>query len=118
MITKNEDPGRKDVSVCLESSGVFHQPATFRCCPLGIQFYSDHPMQEDLVLEVALEVPSAGAYPHKVSCAGVVVQSVLENPRHAYRNWVYFLDISPSVKEQLQCFSKDAKSLCPYCENF
>ncbi|MGD9873442.1 MAG: hypothetical protein AB7T27_04145 [Kiritimatiellia bacterium] len=118
MIKKNDEPGRRDVSVCIDQSDCFNQPGTFRCCPLGMQFYSDQQMEEELILEVALDIPGEGKTHQKVSCSGVVVQSVLDNPRNAYRNWVYFIDLAPGIKEQLQCFAKESKLLCPFCENF
>ena len=119
MIKQNDDPGRGDVSVCLNQIGTFHQPVTFRCCPLGIQFYTDDPLQEDLMLEVAVDVPGGeDGKRQKISCCGVVVQSVLENPRNSYRNWIYFVDLAPDIKDRLHCFAKDSDHLCPFCENF
>ncbi|HNS81232.1 MAG TPA: hypothetical protein PKM67_07225 [Kiritimatiellia bacterium] len=118
MIKQNVDPGRNDVSICLDQSGTFRQPVTFRCCPLGIQFYTDDALQEDLMLEVAVNLPDADGHMQKICCCGVVVQSVLEDTCKGYRNWVYFVDLAPSIKQQLHCLAKESEFLCPYCENF
>lgn len=95
------------------------QPDTFRICPLGLQFYSKRPLPEFELVEFRLAFPSAGGNYRNLRCSGVVVHCRKDmEHRPLYLIWIKFLDLPASKRNQIECFAKGAKTLCPYCENF
>ncbi len=95
------------------------QPDTFRLCPLGLQFYSKHPLPEFELVSFRLALPGANGRRKNVRCTGVVVHCRTDiEHKPLYRVWVKFLDLPEEHRHRMQCFAKDAKLLCPYCENF
>lgn len=108
-----------NVVVSSETGGdpVF-QPETFRCCPLGIQFYSREKLTPYRMLEVSLKFPSESAGGEAVKCSGVVVHCRKTLSSDLYRVWVMFSDLSQDIRDKLKCMSHDAQVKCPHCENF
>jgi hypothetical protein len=109
--------GQEVLVFCGDEGGV-RQPDTFRCCPLGLQFYSPKELPSYQVLEFKVKAPSDAAAGVPVDCSGVVVHSQYEDKRGMYRVWVAFLDLDEGVRRGLECFAKDAKLTCPHCMNY
>jgi hypothetical protein len=120
MIKQEESPPpqEKEVFVVFGQNGAVRQPATFRCCPLGIQFYTQEEVAQYRVVDIKLAVPDSTNLPAEIDCSGVVVHCERMNSSEAYRVWVYFLDLPEPVRGHLQCMAKQSETLCPYCENF
>jgi hypothetical protein len=114
-----EEQQDQTVQVFLSNERVVSQPRTFRCCPLGVQFYCQREISCDQILEITLRTPSGNPIPEEIICSGIVVQCCQCNPNEdLYRVWVYFTDIPERVRDQLHCLAKGSKLLCPFCENF
>lgn len=107
-----------DVLVHLSDHEAVPQPATFRCCPLGVQFYTPEEVEKYKVLEVKLQVPSPNNDMKEVLCSGVVVHCQEDGETGLYRIWVFFLDVPELVRNHLHCIAKESEFLCPFCENF
>ncbi len=108
----------KPVTVVLGRNQQVKQPATFRICPLGIQFYSPRAMPEFDVVEFTIHVPGRNGSGEAVQVTGVVVHCRPEKGDDSYRIWIKFLDLPESKRKRIECFAKSAETLCPYCENF
>jgi hypothetical protein len=102
---------------CGDTKGV-RQPEHFRCCPLGLQFYSRRKLDTFSILDFRLDAPSRGGRPSSVTCSGVVVQCQRSKPGPMYRTWVMFLDLPESIRRKLKCVAHMSDTLCPHCENF
>ncbi len=107
-----------DVVVLTGDEGVATpQPETFRCCPLGVQFYSKQKLAPYRILDVQLAFPDEnGGQP--VHCSGVVVHCRKVHAEELYRVWVMFSDLSKELRSKLACVSNKAQVKCPHCENF
>lgn len=110
----------RQVTVFVGAGNGVAQPDTFRCCPLGVQFYADRELPTYEVLEIEIQAPSGNgaSLPVPLKCSGVIVhcQKDLRGDRH--RVWLMFLDIAEDARRQLQCFGKTGDFLCPHCENY
>ena len=107
-----------DVLVHLAGHEAVPQPATFRCCPLGVQFYTPEAVEKYKVLEVKLDIPKDGDETEAVLCSGVVVHCQDDTDTGLHRIWVFFLDVPELVRNHLRCIAKESEFLCPFCENF
>jgi len=108
-----------EVTVLCDESPAVKQPDGFRCCPLGLQFYTRRKMAEYKVLKMRLK-PTAGVkLKVPIDCMGVVVHCRPEPRRRGlYRIWVVFLDLPEKIRRKIRCLSKSADFLCPHCENY
>lgn len=112
-------PRRDSATVILNNKHHLKQPATFRLCPLGLQFYSVKKMPEFELVEFKMEVPSkSGKKQVKVDVSGVVVNCRPERDSKQYRVWIKFVDLKESLREYIRGLAKSCKTLCPYCENY
>ncbi len=102
---------------CGEGEGV-RQPDDFRCCPLGLQFYTERELPSYELMDLSLQLPGSGGETSSLNCTGVVVYSQLEPQSGMHRVWVAFLDVPESVRTNLRCLAEDSSFLCPHCENF
>ena len=93
------------------------QPGTFRCCPLGVQFYSHSDIPMYSVMEIKLDFPVEDQTV-PIDCSGVVVYSEFDKKSGMYRIWVTFLDLDEEKKKRLKCLGKCTETLCPHCENY
>lgn len=109
---------KKTVTVVRENQTEEVQPSGFRCCPLGVQFYSDEEVQSYKIMELDLKFPSNGCDPLDARCRGVVVQSAFDKAKSKYRTWLMFTDLVPEARDRLKCISKDCGVQCPHCENY
>ena len=110
---------RPPVTLVLSESEEVRQPDTFRVCPLGIQFYSPHPLPEFEILEFAIRVPNGRKKAEEITCTGVVVHCRKgENNAGNYRIWVKFMDLPEAHRKRIKCVASSSELLCPYCENF
>ena len=93
------------------------QPDEFRCCPLGVQFYSPTPLPTfgEVQVRLLLDGRESG---DEVSCAGMVVHCQLMDEPRMHRVWVYFLDLEEEAREHMRCFAHESQCLCPFCQNF
>ncbi len=110
----------KDVWVyCGDDHGV-EQPESFQFCPLGVQLYTEKPVEEFLLLELTLTLPSDnGAKEEQVQCTGVVAQCcAATNGSNLYRVWVKFIDLNESLADRIRALATSRKFTCPFCENF
>lgn len=94
------------------------QPETFRCCPLGVQFYSKTALPQFRLLDLNLKAPDEGKEPVDIRCRGVVVHSQLDTKSELHRIWVLFTNLKPDVAARLKCTSKQNNLKCPHCVNF
>ncbi|MBN1270362.1 MAG: hypothetical protein JXB04_12295 [Kiritimatiellae bacterium] len=116
--SESDVPQNAEVFVSLGGGPEIRQPALFRCCPLGVQFYSPRNVKPYRVLQVRLALTPAGKLPDEVDCAGVVVHCEKMNGSDMFRVWVYFLDLPAPVRDHLHCLARRSETLCPFCENF
>ncbi|MDZ4200476.1 MAG: hypothetical protein U1E27_14470 [Kiritimatiellia bacterium] len=109
-----------EVTVFVGSDQGVSQPETFRCCPLGVQFYSDKELPAYEVMEFKLQTPPEGElnFLASLECAGVVVHCQKNPGEKRYRVWLLFLDLPENVRSRLHCFGKNGGTLCPHCENY
>jgi hypothetical protein len=109
----------QDVLVFCGEDDPAPQPDTFRCCPLGVQFYSKGDVPQFRLMDLNLKVPE-GAKDTKldIRCRGVVVHSQHDRKSDLYRIWVLFVDLKPAVAAKLKCVTKKKNLTCPHCENF
>jgi hypothetical protein len=105
---------------CGEDESGTPQPELFRCCPLGLQFYSPNDLPSYRVLELQVVVPDEGDRDsgQPVDCLGVVVHSQHDPERDLYRIWVMFADLPEAVRNQFKCLGRNSGFLCPHCENY
>lgn len=110
----------QDVLVfCGEEDDPAPQPETFRCCPLGVQFYSRGDVPHFRIMDLNLKVPESGvADALDIQCRGVVVHSQHDRKSDLYRIWVLFMDLKPEVADRLKCTTKKKNLTCPHCANF
>lgn len=110
----------KEVLVYCGEGEAVPQPESFRCCPLGLQFYSKRELPTYRVLELQIKVPAAepGGEETLSDCSGVVVHSQYDSERDLYRTWVMFADLPAETRERFRCMSKESNFLCPHCENY
>lgn len=96
------------------------QPELFRCCPLGLQFYSPRRLPTYRVLELQVNVPGEEENDEEepVDCMGVVVYSQHDTERDLFRTWVMFADLPEHLRNRFECLSREADFLCPHCENY
>lgn len=105
------------VVVMVEGGNGITQPQTFVLCPLGVQFYTDHPLREFDLMSFELH-PSDETTP-PVHCTGAVVRcQQVDAPEGRYRVWLKFLDAPEQTCEQLKCTARKGGHLCSDCENF
>ena len=106
------------VEVHLNGDGAVTQPHTFRCCPLGIQFYAKTELPAYRVLSLKVEEGGAEGQPVLVDCTGLGVHTQYEQEREMYRTWVVFMDLEQDTRDRLHCVARDNDTLCPHCMNF
>ncbi len=106
-----------DVLVHVGSDEGVKQPDLFRCCPLGVQFYSDNEVDPYSILNFTLNLPD-NPEQDEITCSGAVVHCDQVEGDYKYRIWLYFLDLPENARTHLHCFAKEASFLCPFCENF
>ncbi|MBU0677071.1 MAG: hypothetical protein KJ626_03065 [Verrucomicrobia bacterium] len=106
-----------DVVVFLNDEKAVKQPEGFRCCPLGIQFFSEKPVEQYRIVSFRLEIPQ-GQNSSSVECAGTIVKSIRDDDSGMYRNWISFLDIPDEIRSDLECKSRESGLFCPYCQNY
>ena len=118
-LSRARSRAKKKVTVFLDDQQSVEQPASFRLCPLGIQFFSPKEIPEFEIMEFAITLPAEGKLKEKkVNASGVVVNCKPEEGASQYRIWIKFLGLQDSVRDRIQCLAKSSKFLCPYCENF
>lgn len=108
---------RHDVLIIQEDQAPLPQPDTFRCCPLGLQFYSPQELPLYKVLALKVNAPQGTGTP-AVDCSGIVVHCQHETPQDRYRVWVLFSDLPEATRKQLKCIANACELKCPHCENF
>ena len=118
--TKDKLVPRPDsTTVILNNKHRVKQPATFRLCPLGLQFYSVKKLPEFELVEFKMEVPAKkGRKQVKVDVSGVVVNCRPEKESKQYRVWIKFVGLQESIRKHIRGLAKTCKTLCPYCENY
>ncbi len=94
------------------------QPVGFRCCPLGVQYYSTSPMEEFSTLEMDIQVPDEKGTTEKITCHGAVVHCERPDEESLYRIWVLFVDLDKDVRSRLECVSSEKALRCEHCMNF
>ncbi|MBM4155772.1 MAG: hypothetical protein FJ221_12205 [Lentisphaerae bacterium] len=110
--------GARSVMVFCGEEDTQQQPDSFRCCPLGVQFYSQREIEPYKIMEMDLQFPGEDSQALATRCCGVVVQSAFVKARDMYRVWLMFTDLPTDVQKRLKCVSKKAGTQCPHCENY
>lgn len=104
--------------IWVEGDAAEKQAEHFRCCPLGVQFYSRKKLPLYRVMQLDLHLPGAAGAHNAFQATGVVVESKRVPDRKQYRVWIMFTDIPDSVAAQLKCVSKETATQCPHCMNY
>lgn len=109
-----------DVTVYVGENEGVNQPDSFRCCPLGLQFYSQKELPAYETVEFRLQTPPGTPFVFNgpMTCSGVVVHCQKDVPHDRFRIWILFVDLPEEIRSQLTCLGKSGDLLCPYCENF
>lgn len=94
------------------------QGEDFRCCPLGVQFYSRRDISLYQMMELHLNFPAGSEENGTFDATGIVVQSVYDEKRKLHRLWIMFTDLSDSAVAKLRCVSKESGTQCPHCVNY
>lgn len=120
MAVQEQSPtqSRLPVLVYLGGDHAVEQPASFRCCPLGVQFCSREQVGQYDIVDVKVRVPQGAGMTDEVSCSGIVVRCERETDPAMFRVVIYFLDPPEAVRNHLHSIAKDSDLLCPYCANF
>jgi hypothetical protein len=106
-----------DIVIHFGDDSPVRQPRNFRCCPLGIQFYTENEIDRYSILDFKINLPSNPGTKN-VNCSGAVVHCDMQESCGLYRIWLYFLDLPEDARPHLHCFAKESNVLCPFCENF
>lgn len=106
------------VDVFLEDGKAVSQPSTFRCCPLGLQFFSTESIDTGKEMELRLEPTKEAPDQPSIHATGIVVHCQPDNVHDMYRIWMMFMDLPEDVCQQLECLADDENILCPHCMNF
>jgi hypothetical protein len=110
---------KEPVTVVLNGVESVRQPACFRLCPLGLQFYAPKDIPQFELVELNVHIPGKNGSPEEdVVCSGVVVHSQADKESGLFRVWVKFVDLPDEKRKRLQCVAENSDFLCPYCENF
>lgn len=118
MAEENKQP-LKDVVVYTDDGKGSVQPQTFQMCGLGVQFYSERPINEFEMMEFDLQVNDDPGNPENVRCTGAVVRCQEVNHKSGkYRVWLKFIDTPDKACHQVACISRKGKHLCTFCENY
>lgn len=104
--------------VWVESGSAEQQWEHFRCCPLGVQFYSRKEIPLYRIMQMDLHLPGSKGDDPSFQATGIVVQSQFQQGRDQYRVWILFTDLPDSVAARLKCVSKETATQCPHCMNF
>ncbi|MBP7274902.1 MAG: hypothetical protein KBA51_01720 [Kiritimatiellae bacterium] len=104
--------------VWVEGGVADKQGEQFRCCPLGVQFYSHKEIPLYRVMQLDMHLPESGGDNPTFQVTGIVVQSQFDPARDQYRMWILFTDLPDSVAARLKCVSKETAAQCPHCMNF
>ena len=109
---------RQDVLVYEDQNDeAVNQPATFSCCPLGLQLYTRQEVEPFKKLSFKFDAPGSDGSTVHIECSGVVVHCRPDGD-DLHRIWVTFTNLDPDTREKLLSMSKSAERICPYCENF
>ncbi len=110
----------KEVLVFLGNQDGTRQPDTFQFCPLGVQLYTDNPIEECRLIDLQLSLPAVdGVGEETVACTGLVAQCLpSQNGKNLFRVWIKFLDLEPETSERIRVLTTDRKFICPFCCNF
>ena len=105
--------------IWVEGDEAVKQAEHFRCCPLGVQFYSRKELPLYRVMQLDLHLPGENAdTTHAFQATGIVVQSEQVPERKQFRVWIMFTDLPDAVAARLKCVSKETASQCPHCMNY
>ena len=107
-----------DVLVCWGDETTAQDRLRFRCCPLGLQLYTQRPLAMFKVLSLNLAIPDESGSELRATCEGIVVQCLPDRNRGLHRIWVLFTRIPDDFRRRLQCWSKKAGTQCPHCLNY
>jgi hypothetical protein len=100
------------------SADVQQQMEDFRCCPLGVQFYSRRELPLYRVMQMDLQLPDGTGEEKAFTATGIVVQSQFHASRREHRVWIMFTDLPDSAAARLKCVSKETGVQCPHCMNY
>ena len=106
------------VVVSLDKAGDAMQPDSFRCCPLGLQFYSRKKLDIYKVMKMDLQVPGRAKTKGTFAAEGVVVHAQYDEKQSMYRTWIMFTDLPDEAASRLKCMTKKTGLQCPHCENY
>lgn len=107
-----------DILVSVDGEEAMKQPATFRCCSLGVQFYSPNEFDLYKVLDITFCLADQPDAPSEIACSGIVVHCQKETASDLFRVWIFFTDMPDSTRNHLHCIAKESNTLCPFCENY
>ncbi len=106
------------VVVCFGHGETPQDTGTFRCCPLGVQFYSEEEIRPYKILALDVAYPDESGNELRAQCRGIAVQSVRVPAKGLYRVWILFTDAPKEFLERMKCVSKRLGTQCPHCMNY
>ena len=119
MVSQDVDMAVENCTVAMvDQDEEVAQPMGFRCCPLGVQYYSKEPVEEFATLEMDIEVPTESGELETIPCHGAVVHCEQTDNSGMYRVWVLFVDLDKDVRDRLECMSSEKGLRCVHCMNF
>ena len=107
-----------NVMVFLDDGQAQAQPQMFRCCPLGLQFYSPRELPLYKLMSMRLQVPDADVPEPGFEAEGIVVHAQYDRKQEMHRIWVMFTNLPEDVAARLKCVSKKTGTQCPHCMNY
>ncbi len=107
-----------DVLVFLGDNTAQAQPQMFRCCPLGLQFYSPCPLPLYKLMALRLQMPDSVGPEAAFEVEGIVVHSQIDRKHRMHRIWVMFTNLPEDAAARLKQVSKKTGTQCPHCMNY
>ncbi|MCX7819667.1 MAG: hypothetical protein N2652_10770 [Kiritimatiellae bacterium] len=107
-----------EILVCWDQEETAQDRRGFRCCPLGVQFYTRRPLAMFKILMLDLCLPDGAGQEQRAKCEGIVVHTAPDTARGLHRIWVLFTNMPEEFRRRLQCWSKEAGTQCPHCMNY
>lgn len=113
-MTKEHDQASRPILLSVGGQDCISQPASFRLCPQGAQFYTDQPLREFDLMTMTIQTPDSA---EPVEHTGAIIRCEDSgNRKYRYRIWIKFLDHPLQTCDQVQCDAHDDHTQCCFCE--
>ena len=113
-MTEDQNQASRPILLSVGGNDCIPQPATFRLCPLGAQFYTDRPLREFDLMTMTIQTPGSA---EPVEHTGAIIRCEDSGTREGrYRIWIKFLDNPLQTCDQIACDAHDDHTRCCFCE--